>query len=727
MCSPSSQLLPCIASPSFRSASPGLVLPLPRLASVSSASPDPLIGRVIDGRYEVRARVARGGMATVYRALDKRLDREVALKVMHPYLSDGQAGAQFLARFRREARAAARLAHPGLVAVYDQGVDADVTYLTMEFIEGQDLRRYLTQRGTLPLGEALDMTRQILDALAVAHQAGMVHRDIKPENVMLTSTGQLKVADFGLARAVTEVTATSTGTVLGTVAYLGPEVITTGLADARTDLYAVGVLLYEMLVGTQPHTGETPIQVAYQHVHSDIPRLQDTIADIPTEVDEFVAALAARDRDERPADADAALVLLNNATRHLPPDVGGVRHELANAPAWDRLVTTSQFSHDSDATTRIKANRPGTTAQFSLDALDHASGPDVVVPPAVGGANKRQRRRAARREAKHEAKAAALASTTTAKAPKPPKQTRVHRRRRIVALVTVLLLLVASAGTYLGWYLIAGPGSYLTVPEGITGVAVVDAQNTLQVAGIGNKVNEVNDDVVAAGQVISATPGPGNQIKKDEVVVLVVSLGPVMYAIPAGLVGMDVAEATRALEANKITVAEPVSEYYDDVPAGQVTAISTGDATHIRHDESVTLTVSGGPAPVVIPDVLNATAEDARTTLEGMGLVYAESEAEYSDSVPEGAVISQTPTGGSDAHRTDTVTVTISKGRAPVEVPEDYYGQNANAAKAKLEALGFVVTIEKVYPVILFNLVASQSAEKGEVLPYGSEIILRVG
>ncbi|HEY3438988.1 MAG TPA: protein kinase, partial [Actinotalea sp.] len=232
---------------------------------------DPLLGHLIDGRYEVLSRIARGGMATVYLATDRRLDREVALKVMHPHLAEGGSGSEFVARFRREARAAARLTHPGLVSVFDQGVDGETSYLTMEYIDGTNLRRHLGESGALPVAEALKTAEAVLDALAAAHRAGLVHRDVKPENILLAADGRIKVADFGLARAVTEVTATTAGTVLGTVAYLAPELVAHGTSDARTDVYAVGVLLHEMLTGAQPFTGATPIQVAYQHVHTDIP------------------------------------------------------------------------------------------------------------------------------------------------------------------------------------------------------------------------------------------------------------------------------------------------------------------------------------------------------------------------------------------------------------------------------------------------------------------------
>ncbi|MCR1984506.1 protein kinase, partial [Cellulosimicrobium cellulans] len=286
---------------------------------MATVTTDPLVGRLVDGRYEVVSRIARGGMATVYLAIDRRLEREVALKVMHAHLAEGASGADFVSRFRREARAAARLTHPGLVAVYDQGLDGDTSYLTMEYVAGSNLRRTMLTERTLTLGRTLDVLEHVLDALAAAHRAGLVHRDIKPENVLLDTEGRLKVTDFGLARAVNEVTATTTGTILGTVAYLSPELIATGTCDARTDVYAAGILAYEMLLGTVPHTGTTPIQVAFQHVNNDVPPPSDVAPWIPPEVDDLLCALAARDPADRPADAGAALALVRSTRAALDP------------------------------------------------------------------------------------------------------------------------------------------------------------------------------------------------------------------------------------------------------------------------------------------------------------------------------------------------------------------------------------------------------------------------
>ncbi len=285
------------------------------------AGPDPLIGRLVDGRYAVEARIAHGGMATVYLALDRRLQREVALKVMHAHLADDP---QFTARFIREARAAARLSHPGIVAVFDQGEDHGLLYLAMEYLAGRTLREVLDEFGVLTPAEALDVLEPVLAALAAAHAAGIVHRDVKPENVLLTDDGRIKVADFGLARAASAVTATS-GVLMGTAAYLAPELVVHGAADARGDVYAAGVVLFEMLTGALPFAGDVPVQVAYRHVHEDVPEPSSVVPGLPPALDVLVTTATARDPALRPADAGALLALERAARSRVPADALDVR------------------------------------------------------------------------------------------------------------------------------------------------------------------------------------------------------------------------------------------------------------------------------------------------------------------------------------------------------------------------------------------------------------------
>ncbi|MFL6160153.1 MAG: protein kinase domain-containing protein, partial [Marmoricola sp.] len=293
---------------------------------------DPLIGRVLDGRYEVGPKIARGGMATVYQARDLRLDRTVAVKIMHSGLADDP---EFVSRFEREARSAARLSHPGVVSVFDQGDDRGTLFLVMEYVPGLTLRDLIRKDAPMDPGKALELIEPVLAALAAAHASGMIHRDVKPENVLLATdlnsgAGRVKVADFGLARAInaeTQHTATG-GVLIGTVSYLSPELVVDGKADARSDVYAAGVLLYEMLTGQKPHQADSPIQVAYKHVHEDIAPPSRRVPGIPPYVDALVARATARDKDLRPADAR---ILLHQVRR--------VRHALDHGIVDDPELT----------------------------------------------------------------------------------------------------------------------------------------------------------------------------------------------------------------------------------------------------------------------------------------------------------------------------------------------------------------------------------------------------
>ncbi len=260
----------------------------------------PLTGTVLDGRYRVDTMIATGGMSAVYRGLDLRLDRPVALKIMESRYAGDQ---HFLTRFQREARAVARLAHPGLVAVYDQGIEGRHPYLVMELVEGGTLRELLRERGPMPPHAAAAVLAPVLGGLAVAHAAGLVHRDIKPENVLISERGEVKIADFGLVRAVAEAKITSTSVILGTADYLSPEQVSTGDADARSDVYSVGVLAYELLTGTTPFTGDSPLAVAYQRMDYDVPAPGAMIAGVPRQFDDLVRHATARDPARRYADA----------------------------------------------------------------------------------------------------------------------------------------------------------------------------------------------------------------------------------------------------------------------------------------------------------------------------------------------------------------------------------------------------------------------------------------
>src|SRR3984957_1699089 len=273
------------------------------------------IGQLLDGRYLVESQIARGGMATVYLARDVRLDRTVALKIAHPELARDQ---EFVDRFISEARSVARLSSPNVVAVFDQGSTGDLHYIAMEYVPGPTLRQLLNARTRLAPREALDIIERVLAGLGAAHDAGIIHRDVKPENVLLGNGTSVKVADFGLARAASGVSHTRTGLLIGTAAYLAPEQVAANSSDERTDVYAAGVMLFEMLTGVQPHTGETPLAVAYKHVNAVVPAPSTVNPDLPSALDALVALGTSRDPELRPADAKHYLRAVTEVRQGLP-------------------------------------------------------------------------------------------------------------------------------------------------------------------------------------------------------------------------------------------------------------------------------------------------------------------------------------------------------------------------------------------------------------------------
>jgi len=669
---------------------------------VGATVTDPLVGRLVDGRYEVVSRIARGGMATVYLAVDRRLDRDVALKVMHPHLAEGSSGTDFVARFRREARAAARLTHPGLVGVYDQGVDGETSYLTMEYIDGSNLRRRLGERGALTVDEALRVGENVLDALGAAHRAGLVHRDIKPENVLLATDGRVKLADFGLARAVTEVTSTTTGTVLGTVAYLAPELVVRGASDARTDVYACGILLFEMLTGRQPFTGETPIQVAFQHVNTDVPAPSDELTWLPVEVDELVQALAARSPEDRPVDAAAALGLLRRTRAALDPETLARRADVAPSivlPIATDPDETDLDDLDEDATGPTDEDGQETTR---LDTSS-AHGATVALPIGLG------------------------VPPPPAAPDVPAPAARPRRARRWV----VLGVLVALVGAGVWWYVQDGPGSYTTVPTVLGGEeAAVTA--ALEDAGLRGHVTRDFDSAAPVDTVFAADPEVGSRVRKGTVVIVTVSRGPDYVQVPDGVVAVLQKDAANALTTAGLTPRYDEPAYDDTAANGVVLSATLPDGTpaapgtQSTRGTEVTLVVSKGPAPAAITSVVGDTVDQATQALASDNMKLVPTEA-YDDTVEAGRIVSQDPASGTPGHRGDTVNVVVSKGPEPIGLPNTY-GQNIKTAQKALEDLGFVVKVQHPQGISPLNLVYSQNPAGGEgkTAPKGSTITLNV-
>lgn len=644
---------------------------------------DPLLGRLIDGRYEVRERVAAGGMATVYVAFDKRLERDVALKIMHQHLAADASEADFVSRFRREAKSAARLTHPGMVRVYDQGLDGDLSYLTMEYVDGENLRERVTQEGTLAVGEALAITDAVLDALAAAHRQGLVHRDVKPENVLLDESGRPKLADFGLARAVTEVTSTSTGMLLGTVAYLAPELVADGDADARADVYSCGILLYEMVTGRQPFTAETALGVASRHVHEDMPAPSATVPWLPVEFDELVAVMTARDPQGRPADAAAALVLVRHA------------RSLIDDPTLDRRAEPPSGAvpivHDDGATTVLS---------------DAPSGSTIALPIGLGGA------------------AALVAGGDAEILDDDPDAIEPERPNRRTGwwIGAVLATLIVLGGLGLWWYTSIGPGAYTTVPS-VQSQTEADATASLEALGFVVTTDEEFDDVIAEGIAIGTDPQEQARLLNGSDITLIVSQGARQETIPE-VVGLQESEALAALGDAGFPVGDPTFEYSDTIPEGEVMASTPAQGETVRHDTEVSLELSDGPAPITIPDVVGSTESAAIDALEEDALVVTV-ERERTPDAPKGEVFRQNPEAGADGIRTQEVTIWVSDGPPLVEL-SDYTFNTVERARDELEGLGLNVNLEadNPWPWTTPEFVVGQRPAAGTQLEVGSTVTL---
>ncbi|MET9698280.1 Stk1 family PASTA domain-containing Ser/Thr kinase [Streptomyces sp. NPDC006529] len=633
---------------------------------------DPLVGRVLDGRYRIDARIAVGGMATVYRAVDTRLDRVLALKVMHPALA---ADTAFVERFIREAKSVARLAHPNVVGVFDQGTDGPFVFLAMEYVSGCTLRDVLRERGALRPRAALDILEPMLAALGAAHRAGFVHRDMKPENVLIGDDGRVKVADFGLVRSVDAVTDT-TGSVLGTVSYLAPEQIENGLTDTRVDVYACGVVLYEMLTGAKPHTGGTPAQVIYRHLNEDVPPPSAAVPGLPAALDELVRAAAARNPELRPYDAVALLALTREARSALTDG------ELDAVPPQARAEERTAAEDRTSVIPRT-APAPAPAGPEHTSRLEHP-GPPV----------RADRPHAVRR-------------------PRPG-----IRPRRGTYLTVAGILLALGLGTGV-WYI--SSGQFTRVPH-LLGKTEEQARAQLSASGLGVKgVDRKFSDAFERGTVMNSDPESGGRIRGNGAVTLVISRGPQVVPVP-DLKGKPLDAAKAELTKAGLAPGLVTQEFSQDLPQGAVVATNPRGGAQLAPDAAVALVVSKG-RPVQVPSVVGAGVEQARKGLEDLGLKVEIAPEQVNSASPAGSVANQSLSAGAQAAAGDTVTLTVSKGPRQVPVP-GVTGQDVDAAKRALEGAGFKVRVER--PFLSFsNTVDAQSVPAGQSAPEGATITVR--
>jgi serine/threonine-protein kinase len=665
-----------------------------------------VLGAVLEGRYRVDAPLARGGMSSVYSGVDLRLDRPVAIKVMEPKFAQDR---EFIERFELEARAAARLHHPNVVAVHDQGVDGDHVYLVMELVSGGTLRDLLRERGLLAVPLAMSVLDPMLSALASAHHAGLVHRDVKPENVLIGRGGAggggiVKVADFGLVRAVGTIGITSDSTILGTVSYLSPEQVADGSADARGDVYAAGIVCYEMLTGVPPFVGDNPVSVAYRHVNDDVPPPSEAAPGIPAALDDLVLRATRRDPALRPADATAFLAELVHTRNSLglhrmpvpvptpqrppaPPtdfDSSKGRHRAENAatrivtppteiatpvPAPSAAEVTALVDPSALATIRTVPVRPGPLGPQGTMAINRQQ--QYGVPPQGAGTAARrqqQRRGAPPRRNSYEAQ-------------------RQRARRTMLTWVAVVLVLAAVLGAAAWWF---GSGRWTSVPQ-VSGQDPTTAERTLQNSDLSAAITQAHNDSVPAGQVVSTDPTVGSRALRGSTIQVVISEGkPIVPDVTPGA-SPDAAEQVvqKAQLSPKLDAAQDA--YSPTVPKGAVVGLNPPPGTPLDIGAPVVVVISKGPPPNPVPNVVGQPHDQAFAALTQAGFAPFDEAATFAPNVPAGTVIATTPAAGSVPTPGDNkVGVQVCNA---VTVP-NLMGQPAQQAQATLQSMGLQVSIQ---------------------------------
>lgn len=658
-------------------------------AVVDTTLADSLVGRVLDRRYRIDARVAGGGMGTVYAATDTRLDRTVAVKVMQPAYATDPA---FVARFISEARAAARLSHPNVVAVFDQGSEPasnrgqPVVFLVMEYIDGTTLRQLLTEQTRLSAGHALAILDPVLGALGAAHAAGLVHRDVKPENVLLAADGRVKVADFGLARAVEATAATaSVTTLIGTVAYLAPEQISSGAADARTDVYAAGILLYELVTGRPPFDGAHAMAVAFRHVHEDVPAPSAAVRGLPRPVDDLVRRATARNPAHRFADAREFLGAVRQAQPRLPSQ-GSRRWRPVVSRASAPPLANPPLPNPSVLSPPV-ASSPGA----------RATTPNRPLPPTqrVPGGH-----------------------PTAVVVPELPAEVRGDSRPTGRGRLRLLLALALAAFvTLTGWWL--ANGRYGEAPS-LLAKTKPAANSALAAAGL--KAQWLPDRFsasVPAGRVAFEAPSAGGRVRDGDTVALALSKGPEVHKLPV-LVGASLARARQVLAPLRLR-STTLSVYSDTVAAGSVVASKPKPGTWLHPGAPVTLTVSKGRQPIRVPDVTARPFDEAMQVLTKLDFTVKRTDA-FDDTVPAGDVIRSTPAPGLTAPHATAIGLVVSKGPQLFAVP-DVRGLSAGDAARTLRAAGFRV---RTFEPFGFGLVHVVSPKVGTMLARDTTISIIV-
>jgi serine/threonine-protein kinase len=627
-----------------------------------------LSGELIDGRYQLISQIAQGGMASIYSALDTRLDRKVAVKIMHPHLAQDEA---FVNRFIREAKAAAALTHPNAVSVQDQGWNTNgvpAVFIVMEMVEGHTLREYLEESGKFSVAQTLQYLTAILGALAAAHKLGIIHRDIKPENILISNDGRIKIADFGLAHGAligSTLTAESS-VVLGSVSYLSPEQVQRGISDSRSDVYSTGILAYELLVGEKPFSGDSPIQIAYMHVNNRVPKISQSRSDIPKELDDLIYSATSANPDERPRDAGVFLSAIQDIARSIDPK-------------------RNQLSLELDIPMQKITEKPSRSKKKSKPEPVKEITQEKPIREMTAGTKRRISKRV--------------------------------RRNRIIAAMLAVALGIG------GWYVLVGPGSRIVVPS-VVGASVEEANAALTPLGLRSEVIEKRfDEDIAAGKILESDPSGGDKIDTGGSVKLIISKGQERYVIPV-LTGLTPEAAIKSLTTQPLKSAGIIEEFNSTIPKGLVISTNPSNGQKVKRDTPVTILVSKGVEEIALTTYVGQSGDQAQNELTEAGF-NVESSFAYSETIAAGAVISQAPSGIVSAPKGSTITLVVSKGSKFVFIP-NVYSIETNRAIATLKDLGLKVKVRSIGKKAVKN-VTNVSPKVGAKVLRGTVVTITVG
>lgn len=629
-----------------------------------------LTGELIDGRYQLIRQMATGGMASIYEAIDTRLDRKVAVKIMHPHLAQDE---QFVERFIREAKAAAALSHPNIVAVQDQGWNQNGTpaiFLVMEMIEGHTLREYLNEQGSLSVKDGIKFLLPVLSALSAAHKIGIVHRDLKPENILISKEGRIKIADFGLAKGPQlggTMTAESS-VILGSVSYLSPEQVQRGIADSRSDIYSIAITAFEIFTGKKPFEGAEPIQIAYMHVNNRVPKISSLVAGIPEQLDDLIYRATSSNPDERPRDATVFHEELSRINQALSPK-------------------ENQLSLELDIP--IEPMRPKPTRK-SLRAKVRELTESIPTPaPRETTEEVRKRKKASKR---------------------------VRRNRKIALLMAVVVGIV-------GWYVLIGPGSRVVVPSTV-GASQSEVTAALEPLGLTSLIIEKQfSEDIAEGRVIQSIPEAGGRVDAGGTVKLIVSKGPERFTLPL-VIGLTPEAATNLIAKMPLELKPLSEEFSTKVPKGYVIDSNPPSGEKVKRGAAVVIRVSKGIEQVALASYIGKSSDQALNELQDAGFAVTSTYA-FSETRLAGEVISQKPAGGATADKGSAIALVISKGTQYAYIPNLFSIEEAKAVQA-LKDLELKVVVKKIGKKTV-KKVTNISPKVGSKVKRGSTVTITVG